>query len=188
MAEDFDSSPIRAVRTIIPFGKILVDAYKLQNYKFEKRFGVTGVSTALGYSKEWFGRLPRQGVKQFNSLQADGFTGCQIDVRVPNEDGVRGGTLAKTITIRDFNKVIAYEAIKKKNVKAIIFLVSISEKGLEKLIEDAFTGASLDWFAENIVHYTQWTYQQLEEVLEYNREEMRALYPWINDPMDEPWS
>jgi len=46
------SDIIRAVETTIWFGQTSVDAYKLENYKFEKRFGVTGASEALGHSKE----------------------------------------------------------------------------------------------------------------------------------------
>ncbi len=169
---------IRAVEATIQFGKAQVCAYKLQNYKFEKRLGVTGISEALGYSKEWFGRLPKQGVKQFNTLLEDGFTGCQIEVSVPRLDGRSGASIAKTVSIRDFNKLIAYEALYKKNVQAIILLIALSEAGLERVVTDAFNGVPLDWFGEKIVHYSKWTYEELEEVLEYNRAEVRALYPW----------
>lgn len=113
------SEIIRAVQTKIRFGHTLIDAYKLQNHTFEKRFGVTGISEGLGYSKEWFGRLPKQGVKQFKSLHSDGFTGCQIDVRVPPEDFSRGASIAKIVSIRDFNKIIAYEALKKKKDRVL---------------------------------------------------------------------
>lgn len=172
------SEIIRAVQTQISFRDASIDAYKLENYRFEKRFGLTGISTALGYSKEWFGRLPKQGVKQFNAMCSDGFTGCQIEVQVPRLDGKSGSSIAKTLSIRDFNKVIAYEALRKRNVRAIIILISLSERGLESLINDAFSGVSLNWFVEKIVHYSQWTYEELEEVLQYNREDRNALYPW----------
>ncbi len=172
------SEIIRAVQTQIPLGKASIDAYKLENYRFEKRFGLTGISTALGYSKEWFGRLPKQGVKQLKAMYSDGFTGCQIEVQVPRFDGKSGSSIAKTLSVRDFNKVIAYEALKKRNVRAIIILISLSERGLENLISDAFSGVSLNWFVEKIVHYSQWTYEELEEVLQYNREEIKALYAW----------
>ena len=179
------SDLIRAIKTNILFGDVSIDAYKLENYTFERRFGVTGVSQALGYAKSWFGRLPKQGLRQFKSLQKDGFTGCQIEVSIPRVDGKRGASIARTISIRDFNKLIAYEAIKKRNTRAIILLVSFSEKGLENLIEDAFRGVSLDWFLEKVVHYSKWTYEEFEEVLAYNREEVRKLYPWADDPEPE---
>lgn len=170
------SDIIKAIQTNVCFGQTSIDAYKLHNYNLEKRFGVTGISEALGYSKEWFGRLPKQGAKQFKSLLADGFTGCQIEVNVPHEDGKRGASIAKTVSVRDFNKLIAYEALRKKNVKAIILLIALAEVGLERIISDAFDGVSLDWFAEKIVHYSLWTHEELEEVLIYNREEVKALY------------
>lgn len=116
---------IRAVEATIWFGETPVDAYKLQKHEFEKRLGVTGVSEALGYSKEWFGRLPKRGSKQFKDLQREGFTGCQTQVRVSRKDK-SGSSIAKTISIRDFNKLIAYEALKKKNVKAIIAVLTDS--------------------------------------------------------------
>jgi hypothetical protein len=169
------SDIIRAVRTDIVFGDKTVDAYKLQNYHFEKRLGVTGVSEALGHSKEWFHRLPKQGRKQFEAMQNKGFTGCQILVRVGREEE-SGASIAKTISLRDFNKVVAYEAIKKRNINAIIFLVALSESGLERVISDAFDGVSLDWFCEKITHYSKWTYEELEEALEYNRDEVKSLY------------
>jgi hypothetical protein len=172
------SDIIRAVKTDIWFGKTAVDAYKLQNYKFEKRLGVTGTSESLGYSKEWLGRLPKQGAKQLKAMEGDGFTGCQIEVKVPHAEGKRGSSIAKTISIRDFNKLLAYEAIHKRNVKAIILLVALAEAGLERVVEDAFNGVPLDWFGEKIVHYSKWTYKELEEVLVYNREDARSLYSW----------
>jgi hypothetical protein len=181
------SEIIRAVQTEIWFGQTPIDAYKLQNYTFEKRFGVTGVSNALGYADGWFGDLAKKGVRQFKSLQADGFTGSQIPVSLSRAYGKRGASQAKTVSIRDFNKIIAYEALKKKNVRAIILLVALSERGLENLINDAFSGVSLDWFAEKVVHYSKWTYEEFEEVLEYNREELKALYAWGNDPVDNEW-
>jgi hypothetical protein len=175
---------IKAIRSDIEFGSISLDCYKLNTHKFEKRFGVTGISTSLGYSKDWFGRLAKRGVKQFKALQEDGFTGWQIEVSVPRGDLTSGSSIAKTISIRDFNKVIAYEALVKKNIKAIILLVALSERGLENLISDAFSGKSLDWFAAKIIHYSQWTFEEREEVLAELREDVRALYSWSNHEPD----
>nr|ABO47829.1 hypothetical protein [Johanseniella A1345] len=174
------SELIKAIRSDIKFGSISLDCYKLNTHQFEKRFGVVGVSTSLGYAENWFGRLPKRGVKQFKALQADGFTAYQIEVSVPRNNSTSGSSIAKTISIRDFNKVIAYEALVKKNVKAIILLVALSERGLENLISDAFSGQPLDWFAEKIVHYSQWTFEEREEVLAELREDVRALYSWSN--------
>ena len=121
---------IKAVRTDVLFGTVSVDAYKLQNYHFEKRIGFAGAGISLGYSKEWFGRLPKNGLKQLKAMQQEGFDGCQVSVLVPRPQG--GTTETKTISLRDFNKLIAYEALKKKNTQAIILLIALSEAGLER--------------------------------------------------------
>jgi hypothetical protein len=55
-------------------------------------------------------------------------------------------------------------------------LAAFAETGLERILEDAFAGRSIDFILEKIVHYSKWTYKDLEEVLQYNREEVRALY------------
>jgi hypothetical protein len=52
----------------------------------------------------------------------------------------------------------------------------LSEAGLERVISDAFDGVPIDWFGEKIVHYSQWTYEELEQALADNREDVRALY------------
>lgn len=179
------SEIIRAVDTDIWFGNESIDAYKLQNHSFEKRLGVTGTGRVLGYSDQWFGTFTKRQSRRLESLQRDGFTGSQIEVRVPRKDGISGSSIAKTISLRDFNKLIAYEALKKKNTKAIILLIALSEAGLERVVNDAFAGVSLDWFGEKIIHYTKWTYEQMEKALAYNREELRSLYSWIDDPVDD---
>lgn len=171
---------IRAVETTILFGQVKVEAYKLQNYRLEKRLGITGVSEALGYSKQWFGSFTKRGSKRLQSLSDSGFTGSQIEVSVPRSDGKSGSSIAKTISLRDFNKLIAYEALEKGNRKAIILLIALSEAGLERVISDAFNGVSIDWFCEKIVHYSQWTYEEFEAALAYNRREVRSLYSWDN--------
>lgn len=168
---------IKAVSTDICVGKECIDAYKLQTHQFERRLGVTGISTTLGYSKEWLGRLHKQSSNQLKAMQKEGYTGCIKEVQV-TEKGRRGSSVAKTISIRDFNKLLAYESIVKKNVKAIILLVAFSEAGIERVVQDAFSGISLDWFAEKIVHYSQWTFDDLQEALAANRADVADLYPW----------
>lgn len=136
----------------------------------------------------WVGRLHKVAPKKLKTLQEGGFTGYTIEVQVPRPDK-SGASVAKTISIRDFNKLIAYEALHNKNVRAIILLVALSESGLERVINDAFSGVSIDWFGEKIVHYSQWTYEELEGVLTYNREEVKLLYPWSKkDLAERTWS
>ncbi|MEP0812036.1 MULTISPECIES: hypothetical protein [unclassified Coleofasciculus] len=82
-----------------------------------------------------------------------------------------------TSVLRDFVKLVTYEVIANRNTKAIVLLAAFAETGLERILEEAFAGRSIDFLLEKIVHYSQWTYQELEEVLQYNREEVKALYP-----------
>ncbi len=112
---------------------------------------------------------------------AIGFTGAQLWVSVirqQEDKTVRGASFAKTISLRDFVKIVTYEATARHNLKAIILLAAFAETGLERILEDAFAGRSVDFILEKIVHYSKWTYEELEEVLQYNREEVRSLYAW----------
>lgn len=94
-------------------------------------------------------------------------------------DYVRGSSLSNTISLRDFTKLITYEAIYEKNINAIILLAAFAETGLEKIVNDVLEGRSIDFILEKIVHYGKWTYKELEEVLEYNRNEVRQLHSWV---------
>ena len=59
-------------------------------------------------------------------------------------------------------KLVTYEAIAKRNTKVIILLAAFAETGIEKILEDAFAGRSIDFILEKIVHYSKWTYEELE--------------------------
>jgi hypothetical protein len=73
---------------------------------------------------------------------------------------------------------MAYEAVVNRNFDAIVLLAAFAEVGVERVIEDAFAGRSIDLILEKIVHYSKWTYEELEQVLAENREDVRSLYPW----------
>lgn len=174
-----ESEVIKAVSCEIPLGESVLDAYMLPDG--EKRFGIEKAGICLGYTERWFYNRTKRQSKWLKSLHAIGFTGAQVELRVirQHEDkALRGSSSAKTISLRDFVKVITYEAVSERNLKAIILLAAFAETGLEKVLEDAFAGRSIEFLLEKIVHYSKWTYEELEEVLQYNREEVRALYPW----------
>ena len=176
---DEDSSTIKAVSCEIQLGTSSLDAYMLPNG--EKRVGIEGVSIALGYTERWFYNRTNRGSKWLKGLQSTGFNGAQKDLSVIRRvDGqlVRGASVAKSISIRDFVKVVAFEAIKEKNLKALVLLAAFAETGLDKILDLAFEGKSLEFLLEKIIHYTKWTQEELEEVLLYNREEVNALYAW----------
>ena len=106
----------------------------------------------LGYSPQWFNSFTKRSSKRLKDLKGEGFTGSQIKVRVPRGENQRGSSVAKTVSVRDFTKLVAYEALRKKNVRAIILLVAASEAGWERILDDAFAGVPLEWFGEKIVH------------------------------------
>lgn len=176
MSDVFEAEVIKAVRCEINLGEAILEAYMLPSG--EKRLGIGGTGVSFGYAKNWLGRLQKEGGKRLESLRDIGYTGYETSVRVIETKGerIRGSSLAKTISVRDFTKLATYEAVVNRNLKAIILLAAFAETGLERILEDAFAGRSIEFFLEKIVHFSQWTYEELEEVLQYNREELQALY------------
>ncbi|MFB2919208.1 hypothetical protein [Aerosakkonema funiforme] len=180
MAEPIESNVTKAVRCELPLGQSVLNAYMLPNG--EKRIGIEKVGIALGYSEEFFFTRTKRNSKALKALQEMGFSGKQIWVRILGEDGDITEIEAplKTISVRDFVKLVTYEALIIRNVKALVLLASFAETGLERILEDVFAGRSVDFILEKIVHYSKWTYEELEEVLAYNREDVKALYAWGN--------
>ncbi|MGK7881491.1 MAG: hypothetical protein AB4060_15545 [Crocosphaera sp.] len=166
---------IKAVSCEINLGRSVLDAYMLPDG--EKRIGIENIGVALGYetSKVFFQRTKVES-KTLKKLKEIGFSGTPRWVK-PIENG---DVNRKTIGLPDFIKLITYEATSKLNLKAIILLAAFAETGLEKILDDAFAGKKIDFLLAKIVHYSQWTYEEWEEVLDYNRQEFRALYPWSN--------
>ncbi|MEH1870691.1 hypothetical protein [Nostoc sp.] len=179
MTDISESDVIKAVACDIPLGDSYLDVYMLPSG--DKRLGIEGIGIALGYTDRWFYNRTTRRSKWLRSLYNTGFTGAQIELRVIRQfEGktYRGSSVAKTISLRDFIKLVTYEAIIQRNLKAIILLAAFAETGLERILDDAFAGRSIEFLLEKIVAFSKWTYEELEEVLQYNREEVRALYPW----------
>lgn len=156
----------------IHLGESVLDAYLLPNG--EKRLGIENIVVALGYksTKVFFPRTKLESAT-LKELKRQGFSGKHLILasRTLNE-----GVDTRTLGLRDFVKLVTYKAVSQRNTKAIILLASFAEKGIEQILDDAFAGKSLDFLLEKIIHYSKWTYEELEEVLAYNREEVRALY------------
>ena len=177
MANAETDEVIKAVSCDIQLGTSVLDAYMLPSG--EKRIGIEGVSLALGYTDRWFYNRTKRQSKWLDSLQGTGFTGAQKDLSIIRKlDGqfTRGASLAKTIGVRDFTKVVTYEGTAQRNLRAIVLMAAFMETGVENMLDLAFSGKSVEFILEKIVHYTKWTYEELEEVLAYNREEVRSLY------------
>jgi hypothetical protein len=176
--EPDESGVIKAVVAEVDLGITVLDAYMLPSG--EKRLGIETTGVALGYSKRFFFQRTKRQSKALETLRSMGFSGEQIWVKIIRQgEDKRGATLAKTISLRDFVKLVAFEAIKKRNTKAIVLLSAFAEVGLERVIEDVFAGRSIEFLLDKIVHYSKWTYEELEQVLAENREDVRSLYGWV---------
>ncbi|MEG4803314.1 hypothetical protein QUB63_10430 [Microcoleus sp. ARI1-B5] len=175
MAKDFQNDVIKAVNCEVNLGESVLDAYMLLPSR-EKRLGVENIGATLGYLDSFFFERTKWGSETVKSLHSMGFSGEVIWVDIIGEgDEKRGDFLIKTLSLRDFVKLITYEATIKRNLKATILLAAFAETGLERILEDAFAGRSIDFLSEKIVHYSKWTYEEWQEVCAYNREEVRAL-------------
>lgn len=181
MKETLEHEVVKAVNCQLNLGEAVLDAYMLPNG--EKRIGVENTGIALGYSARFFFQRTKRESKALKTLRDMGFSGEQIWVEIIRSgENKRGASLSKTVSLRDFTKLVTYEAVAKSNSKAIVLLAAFAETGIERILDDAFAGRSVDFLLEKIVHYTQWTHQELEEVLVYNREEVRALHGWGRAP------
>lgn len=179
--EPDESGVIKAVAAEIALGTATLDVYMLPSG--EKRVGVENIGVALGYSKRFFFQRTKRQSKTLDALQGMGFSGEQIWLKIIRQgEDRRGASSSKTVSIRDFTKLVVYEAIVKRNRKAIILLAAFAENGIERTVEDVFEGRSIDFILEKIVHYSQWTYEELEQVLADNREDVKALYAWGAPP------
>lgn len=172
-----ESNVIKAVAAELNLGEKILDVYMLPDG--EKRVGLESIGDALGYStKVFFQRTKRQS-KSLKELQGMGFTNEQVWVEIINQgDNQKLIPSARTLGIPDFIKLVSYEAILKRNLKAVVLLASFAETGIERIIEDVFAGRSVDFILDKIVHYSKWTYEEFEQALVENREDVRSLYSW----------
>lgn len=127
-------SVIRAERKTVPFFEGLeVDGYRMPNGEF--RVGITGASLVLGFSKEWLGRVLTRGGNTVKTLRSLGFTEKVESVATQSIRG--GGSKAETISLRDFNRLIAYGVIAKKKA-ALALQIAFTELSLNDFFREAF--------------------------------------------------
>lgn len=125
--------PIRAERqTVKFFNGLEVDGYRLPSGEF--RVGITGASEVLGYGREWLGRVLSRGGNTLKALQGLGFTEETQKVAT-NLD--RGGRPAETVSLRDFNRLIAYAVFDGKRA-ALALQLALTEVALNDFFRDAF--------------------------------------------------
>ncbi len=164
------SDIIRSIRAEMVLGNRSIDCYLFPDG--EKRIGIGGASIAIGHGKEYLGRLQKTESKALKELQGMGFTGRTKDTEVKI---ARGATRSKTISSRDFTKLITWDAVVNNNQDSIILLAAFAETGLDDILEKVFTRQSLDFLLEKIVHYSKWTMEDLQEALNANNDDWRVI-------------
>jgi hypothetical protein len=128
-------NPIRAERTtVVFFDGLTVDGYRMPSGEF--RVGITGASLVLGYAENWLYRtLTREGNRTLKALQGLGFDAYTIPANVDRPQG--GTTEVETISLRDFNRLIAYAVFDKKKA-ALALQLALTEVALNDFFRDAF--------------------------------------------------
>lgn len=167
---------VRAVRATVELGAgIALEGYMLADGKF--CYGLEYVSVLLGYSKNYFSRLTKNGKKKLQSLYSRGFTGYQRPLIVSRPTG--GATYPETYSFDDFCIVIEYEAEVGHNPKAIALLTASFRELLRERSLIAFD-LPKDSLEEKLDAFDNAIAQRLEWIID-NRQELDAL--WL--PGDE---
>jgi hypothetical protein len=164
------SDIIRSVRAELTLGNRTIDCYLFPNG--EKRIGIVGAGIAIGRGKDFLGRLLKSESEVLKSLLGLGFSGTTQDSEIKK---ARGTTRSKTISSRDFTKLITWDAVVNNNQDSIILLAAFAETGLDDILEKVFTRQSLDFLLEKIVHYSKWTMEDLQEALDANNDDWRVI-------------
>lgn len=127
--------PIRAERaTVRFFDGLSVDGYRMPDGEF--RVGIEGASLVLGYGANWLYRtLTRKDNKTLKVLQGLGFDAYTSPAIVDRPQG--GSTKVETISLRDFNRLIAYAVFDQKKA-ALALQLALTEVALNDFFRDAF--------------------------------------------------
>lgn len=122
--------PIRAEQeTVTFFDGLEVDGYRMPNGEF--RVGITSASEVLGYSREWLGRVLSRGGNTLKSLRGLGFS------EEIQKVATKSGRPPETISLRDFNRLIAYAVFDGKKA-ALALQLALTEVALNDFFVDAF--------------------------------------------------
>lgn len=157
---------IRSIRAELNLGNKVIDCYMLPDG--EKRIGLAGASIAIGQKTDYLSRSSLANTKSFKSLLGTGYTDRVLEIDVKLD---RGATRSKTISVRDFTKLITWDAITNKNTDSIVLLASFAEVGLDDTLDRLFKNKSLDNLLSKIVHYTKWTASDWQEALGANKDD-----------------
>lgn len=141
-------------------GDLAVDGYRSPSGEF--RVGMASASVAVGYEKNWIGRVTAQQNKTLEDLTRLGFKGLQVNGAVPGKTGLQP---VKTISLDDFRVLIVYASSQgKKNAVALnlasvgttlynLFLIAFDNRVMTvqettKYFSDDFI-KNIDWLGED---------------------------------------
>ena len=161
---------VRAERQTVEFFEGLsVDGYRMPDGSF--RVGMTGASLVLGYSKEWLGRVLSRSGNSVKALRGLGFTE-QVE-KVATQSIRGGGSEASTISLRDFNRLIAYAVADGKKA-ALALQLALTETALNDFFVEAFGAPPLSFAQKRQLFYeayaatispAEWQQMEREEIL-----------------------
>jgi hypothetical protein len=115
------------------FDGLEFDGYRMPNGEF--RVGLQGASLVLGFAENWLRRLlNRETGTQIKTLRGLGFT--EETQKVVHESN-KGSRSAETISLRDFNRLIAF-AVSKGKKAALALQLALTEVALNDFFRDAF--------------------------------------------------
>lgn len=125
---------IRAERaTVIFFGSLAVDGYRMPNGEF--RVGLAGASRVLGYNSNWLSQSLRESPRTVRALQGLGFS--QNIQKVLGESNRQNLYQDRTISLDDFSCCIIY-AVQAKKKAAIALNKAFTVLSLLDFFRDAF--------------------------------------------------
>jgi hypothetical protein len=110
---------------------------------------MTETSVLLGYKKDWLNRLlSSDGSDKLRALQSRSFTGDIQHLVIEEDPGIRAGLHIKTISLRDFLRLIFFEMV--VGNKQALTIVSILTKVEQQTLEEKrkFFGLTYDEFIE----------------------------------------
>lgn len=128
------TEPIKATSATVQLSDTLsIDGYMMPNGDF--RAGAVGVSTLMGYKRNWLLEIEDKSPDKLKALSDKGYRGTSL---IPVQRTGRGGTnKARTISLKDLATLITIEALS-GNKRAIALQAAFTIEGLDSRFRDAF--------------------------------------------------
>lgn len=159
-----------------------IEGYLMPNGTF--RYGLTYVSSLLGYANNWLSRLLKTDSNKLKALQCNGFQGYIIEASVQRIDR-RGSPTTKTLSFDDFCVLVEFEAVEEKNPKAIALLTASFREILRSRTQEAF-GLPQDPLEKRIAFF-QLSFEERETILAEDREDLKQLELYGDVELESWW-